>query len=65
MWPRTATAPGRNEPYVFCYLFKYRIDLPAGAATLRLPEDAKVRLFAATLADDPAADTSPAGWLYE
>jgi alpha-mannosidase len=38
-----------NEPYAFGYLFVYRVPLPAGTQVLRLPEDARVRVYAATV----------------
>ena len=37
-----------DEPYVFCYLFRYSIELPLEARTLRLPVDNRAYLFAAT-----------------
>ena len=35
-----------NEYYKFTYLFKYGFDVPAGAATITLPNNDKIRLFA-------------------
>ncbi|MCL7418778.1 MAG: hypothetical protein M8354_13205, partial [Halalkalicoccus sp.] len=46
----TATIAGADEPYRLCYLFANRLDLPTGAAALRLPDDPAVRLFALTVA---------------
>jgi alpha-mannosidase len=42
-------ARGRDEPYVFCYFFGYRLALPPGARALRLPDDARLRLLAASV----------------
>jgi alpha-mannosidase len=56
---------GKNEPYVFCYLFKYRIEVPKNAATLTLPKNDRLRIFAATLVTNPNDDTRPAQWLYD
>ena len=39
-----------NLIYQYCYLFKYGMDVPAGATTLTLPDDPKVRVFAVTAA---------------
>ncbi|MEO7716018.1 MAG: glycoside hydrolase family 38 C-terminal domain-containing protein [Capsulimonas sp.] len=50
-------ANGQNDPYQFCYLFKYAIDIPEGAKTLRLPTNPRVRILAATLAQNPNDDT--------
>jgi alpha-mannosidase len=45
------TAQGGNEPYAYCYLFAYSLDLPEGATTLRLPDNDKIRIMAITVAD--------------
>ncbi|HXS93695.1 MAG TPA: glycoside hydrolase family 38 C-terminal domain-containing protein [Candidatus Limnocylindrales bacterium] len=45
-------AAGANVPYEYSYLFAYAIDLPAGAKTLRLPDDDKIRVMAVSVADD-------------
>ena len=50
---------GENDPYVFCYLFRYRVDLPDGARSIVLPNDGAIRLFAATVARNPNDDTTP------
>ncbi|MBQ4280297.1 MAG: alpha-mannosidase [Rikenellaceae bacterium] len=42
-----------NEPYVFTYLYKVALDVPAGAKTLELPDDQNIAVFAATLSDNP------------
>jgi alpha-mannosidase len=55
----------RNEPYLFCYLFKYAIDLPPGATAVTLPDDERIRVLAMTAADNPNDDTRPAGRLYD
>jgi alpha-mannosidase len=51
-----------NEYYRYCYLFKYGLDLPAGAKSLTLPKNENVRIFAMTVAksvhDDVLAGTS-------
>jgi alpha-mannosidase len=46
------TADGLNEPYQYSYLFAYSIDLPAGSRTLTLPANDRIRILAATSADD-------------
>ena len=44
------TPDGRNEPYRYAYLFAYGLDIPAGARTLTLPKDGKVRVLAISAA---------------
>jgi alpha-mannosidase len=45
------TAQGANEPYAYCYLFAYSLDIPDGATTLTLPDNDKIRIMAITVAD--------------
>ncbi len=58
-------ASGADEPYVFCYLFRYRLALPAGAASLVLPDQPRIRLFAALVARGGPGDAQPAVALYD
>jgi alpha-mannosidase len=57
-------ADGSNEPYAYSYLFAFPIDLPAGAKTLTLPNNDKVRVLAITVANDHAA-AQPLQPLYD
>ena len=43
---------GANEPYAFCYLFAYVFDVPAGAKTLTLPNNDKIRILAITAVEE-------------
>jgi alpha-mannosidase len=58
------TAQGGNEPYAYCYLFAYSLDLPDGATTLTLPDNDKIRIMAITVADQ-AGSLRPAQPLYD
>ena len=46
----------RNEdrPYEFTYMFRIGLDIPEGARQLVLPDDPRIVVFAATVAEDPA-----------
>jgi len=57
-------ADGSAEAYAYSYLFAYVIDLPAGARTLVLPENDRIRILAITVADEPAV-IRPAQPLYD
>jgi alpha-mannosidase len=46
------SAAGGNDPYSYCYLYAYRLDLPTGATTLTLPDNAKIRILAVTVANE-------------
>ena len=60
----THDAAGKNVAYRYAYLFAYAIDLPAGARTLRLPNNPNVRIMAVSVAREGAAVT-PAQPLYD
>ena len=46
-------ADGSAEPYAYSYLFAYAIDLPAGARTIALPNNDRIRILAITAAHEP------------
>ena len=46
-------ADGSAEPYAYSYLFAYAIDLPAGARTITLPNNDRIRIMAITVANEP------------
>ncbi|MBV9848336.1 MAG: alpha-mannosidase [Armatimonadetes bacterium] len=50
-----------DQAYLFCYLFKYRLDLPPGATAVTLPNDPDIRVMAMTAAHNTLDDTRPAG----
>ncbi len=56
---------GGNEVWQYCYLFKYGFDVPAGATTLTLPDDANVRVFAVSAATGTHDDVTAARPLYD
>jgi alpha-mannosidase len=58
-------SPAGNEPYILCYLFKYRLDLPKGTTSLILPNNDRIRIMAMSVARNNNDDTAPAGFLYE
>jgi alpha-mannosidase len=45
---------GSNDPYAYSYLFAYAIDVPAGAKTLTLPANERIRILAITVANEGA-----------
>jgi len=55
--------PGGNQIYVPSYVFMYSLDVPAGATTIRLPSDPRLRIFAVTSIFE-TAQAKPAGPLY-
>lgn len=54
---------GINEAYVFCYMYKYAIDIPLGAKTVILPKNEKIKIMAMTLSQDNNSKTIPASLL--
>jgi alpha-mannosidase len=57
-------AAGKNVTYSYSYLFGYAIDLPAGAKTLKLPNNTNVRILAISVAQEGPV-VSPAHPLYD
>lgn len=57
-------AAGENVPYRYSYLFAYQIDIPAGAHSITLPKNEKVRILAISLAEEAPA-VQPAQPLYD
>ncbi len=57
-------AAGENMPYRYSYLFAYPINLPAGAKTITLPDNDKIRVLAISAADENA-EVSPSQPLYD
>ena len=49
-------AKGQNVAYRYSYLFAYSVDLPAGAKTIKLPENDKIRILAISAADENPCD---------
>ncbi len=58
-------AQGADEPYEFCYLFRYSLPLPPGARELRLPREPGIRLFAMAVACGGPGAAEPAATLYD
>jgi alpha-mannosidase len=49
--------PSQNEAYQFSYLFKYELAIPAGAKSIILPDNNKIKIMAITLAEDTESVT--------
>jgi alpha-mannosidase len=58
------TADGTNEPYAYSYLFAYSIPLRAGARSVVLPTNRKIRILAMTVSDE-SIEVVPAQPLYD
>ena len=54
-----------NTFYEYCYLFQYGFDIPAGAHTLTLPANDKIRVFAISVAETDHDAVTPAHPLYD
>ncbi len=48
-------AQGQNVAYAYSYLFGYGIDVPAGAKSIVLPRNEKIRILAISVATEPSA----------
>jgi alpha-mannosidase len=56
---------GTNIAYNYTYLFKYAINLPENATEVILPDDERIRIFAATAVSGPVDTVAPAQLLYD
>ncbi len=56
---------GTDETYLYCYLFKYALDLPRGAKALTLPASPHIRVLAITAASNENDATTPVQPLYD
>jgi alpha-mannosidase len=54
-----------NQYYQFSYLYKYGFNLPAGATSITLPDNDRIRVFAITAAKNANDDVKPARPLYD
>ncbi|MEN6384520.1 MAG: glycoside hydrolase family 38 C-terminal domain-containing protein, partial [Phycisphaerales bacterium] len=54
-----------NDAYRFTYMFKYALDIPAGAKSVVLPANDKIKIFAMTVAKNQNDATKPACLLYD
>ena len=54
-----------NGYYEYSYLFKQGFDVPKGATTMTLPDDARVRVFAVSVAKGTTDSAKPAAPLYD
>ena len=57
-------ADGSAEPYAYSYLFAYALNIPAGARTITLPDNDRIRILAMTVADERWV-IAPAQPLYD
>jgi len=56
---------GADEVYKYSYLFKYALPIPSGAKALTLPDNPRIRVFAATATRNDNGDTRTARPLYD
>ena len=57
-------AAGKNVAYSYSYLFGYGLNMPAGAKTLKLPDNRNIRILAISVANENPT-TRPAQPLYD
>lgn len=55
----------KNLPYQYSYLYKYEINLPAGAKQVTLPNNDKIKVIAITVAKGLAGEVKPLQPLYD
>ncbi len=58
--PGSLTSTKSDAVYQYSYIFKYAFDLPKGAKQIRLPNDSKIKVFAASVAKTGPASSEAA-----
>lgn len=58
------TADGLNDAYAYSYLFAYVLEVPPNATTLKLPDNAHIRILAITGSNE-SGGVKPAQTLYD
>jgi alpha-mannosidase len=58
-------AAGKNEPYVFTHFYRVTVPVAAGARSFKLPNDPRVVILAASLADGRCEELTPTTPLVE
>lgn len=56
---------GSDDIYSYSYLFKYHMDVPAGAKTLTLPDNSRIRIVAVSAVEDDNDATVATRPLYD
>jgi alpha-mannosidase len=56
---------GADALYRYCYVFRVAVDVPRGATSITLPDDARVKVFAVTAVNEAAAGTVAAAPLFD
>ncbi len=56
---------GADDFYQYSYIFKYSLDLPPGAKSIKLPDDPRIKVFAASVAKFGPARAVPARPLFD
>jgi len=59
------TPQGRNAVYEYAYLYRYALEIPADARSIRLPDNPAVLILAMTAVTGAVASFEPAGPLYD
>jgi alpha-mannosidase len=55
---------GSNDAYAYSYLYAYAIDIPAGATTLTLPGNERIKILAVTVSNE-GEPVRPVAPLYD
>ncbi len=51
---------GANDPYMYAYIYQYKIDRPQGATQITFPANERIKIFAITAAHNENEDATPA-----
>ena len=54
-----------NEPYIYGYMFKYGLELPAGVRTVKLPDNPEIKILAMTVSWNENDNSRPVTDLFD
>jgi alpha-mannosidase len=54
-----------NQPYQFCYIYKYELDAGPASGYIQLPDNDAIKVFSITAAYDPYDEIQPSMPLYD
>jgi len=57
--------PSKNAAYEYCYLYKFEISIPAGAKSITLPDNERIKILAITAASSDAETVKPLQPIYD
>jgi alpha-mannosidase len=62
---RHTAYPSANDAYQYCYIYKYQVNIPKGAKSVKLPDNDNIKVFAITVAKNTGDNAKVLQPLYD